>query len=184
VPRSRPVLIQSWSIFRKWTPVFRRKCDQLKKLEQWPHRRASVREPMGQQARTRTSGAMTRLSRCFQRTGAPKNTPREIIEKLNREINAGLVDPRIKARLESTPGRPRIDREIEWLGRPMGFLQHPVIFFTRPQCRTDFLFRCRAYNRSGRLPEHRSVEIDSASDVWGRFVLNRLEAGRKTRRIG
>jgi len=31
--------------------------------------------------------------------GAPKNTPVEIIEKLNREINAGLADPEIKARL-------------------------------------------------------------------------------------
>jgi tripartite-type tricarboxylate transporter receptor subunit TctC len=31
--------------------------------------------------------------------GAPKNTPDEIIDRLNREINAALVDPRIKARL-------------------------------------------------------------------------------------
>jgi tripartite-type tricarboxylate transporter receptor subunit TctC len=30
--------------------------------------------------------------------GAPKNTPAEIIEKLNKEINAGLVSPGIKAR--------------------------------------------------------------------------------------
>jgi tripartite-type tricarboxylate transporter receptor subunit TctC len=43
--------------------------------------------------------------------GAPKNTPSEIIDKLNREINAGLADPKIKARfadLGSTvlPGSP------------------------------------------------------------------------------
>ena len=31
--------------------------------------------------------------------GVPKNTPAEIIDKLNREINAGLGDPKIKARL-------------------------------------------------------------------------------------
>ena len=31
--------------------------------------------------------------------GAPKNTPVEIIAKLNVEINAGLADPKIKARL-------------------------------------------------------------------------------------
>jgi tripartite-type tricarboxylate transporter receptor subunit TctC len=31
--------------------------------------------------------------------GAPRNTPAEIIDKLNREINAGLADPKIKARL-------------------------------------------------------------------------------------
>jgi tripartite-type tricarboxylate transporter receptor subunit TctC len=31
--------------------------------------------------------------------GAPKNTPAEIIEKLNKEINAGLANPKIKERL-------------------------------------------------------------------------------------
>jgi tripartite-type tricarboxylate transporter receptor subunit TctC len=36
--------------------------------------------------------------------GAPINTPPEIIEKLNREINAGLADPRLKARLAELDG--------------------------------------------------------------------------------
>ena len=31
--------------------------------------------------------------------GAPKGTPPEIIERLNREINAALVDPTVKARM-------------------------------------------------------------------------------------
>jgi len=31
--------------------------------------------------------------------GAPKNTPTEIIDRLNKEINAALADPKIKARL-------------------------------------------------------------------------------------
>jgi tripartite-type tricarboxylate transporter receptor subunit TctC len=31
--------------------------------------------------------------------GAPKNTPPEIVDRLNREINAGLADPQFKARL-------------------------------------------------------------------------------------
>src|SRR5262249_9820217 len=30
---------------------------------------------------------------------APKRTPADIVDKLNREINAGLVDPKMKARL-------------------------------------------------------------------------------------
>jgi len=30
--------------------------------------------------------------------GAPRNTPNEIIEKLNTDINAGLADPKLKAR--------------------------------------------------------------------------------------
>jgi tripartite-type tricarboxylate transporter receptor subunit TctC len=31
--------------------------------------------------------------------GAPRNTPVEVIDKLNKEINAGLADPKLKARL-------------------------------------------------------------------------------------
>ena len=36
--------------------------------------------------------------------GAPKNTPAEIIDKLNKEINAALADPKIKARLADLGG--------------------------------------------------------------------------------
>ena len=36
--------------------------------------------------------------------GAPRNTPAEIIDKLNKEINAGLVDPRMKARFADIGG--------------------------------------------------------------------------------
>jgi tripartite-type tricarboxylate transporter receptor subunit TctC len=36
--------------------------------------------------------------------GAPRNTPAEIIEKLNNEINAGLADPGIKGRLANFGG--------------------------------------------------------------------------------
>jgi tripartite-type tricarboxylate transporter receptor subunit TctC len=43
--------------------------------------------------------------------GAPKNTPAEIIDKLNREINAGLADAKLKARFADLgatviPGSP------------------------------------------------------------------------------
>jgi tripartite-type tricarboxylate transporter receptor subunit TctC len=31
--------------------------------------------------------------------GAPKNTPTEIVDRLNGEINAGVADPKIRARL-------------------------------------------------------------------------------------
>jgi tripartite-type tricarboxylate transporter receptor subunit TctC len=40
----------------------------------------------------------------WQGVGAPKNTPIEIIEKLNREINASLADPRMRARLADLGG--------------------------------------------------------------------------------
>jgi tripartite-type tricarboxylate transporter receptor subunit TctC len=36
--------------------------------------------------------------------GAPKATPAEIVEKLNREINAGLADAKMKARLAELGG--------------------------------------------------------------------------------
>ena len=36
--------------------------------------------------------------------GAPKNTPAEIVDKLNKEINAGLADPKVKARLADLDG--------------------------------------------------------------------------------
>src|SRR5690349_14718535 len=37
--------------------------------------------------------------------GAPKNTPADIIDKLNREINAGLADPKTKARSGASSSR-------------------------------------------------------------------------------
>jgi tripartite-type tricarboxylate transporter receptor subunit TctC len=36
--------------------------------------------------------------------GAPKNTPADIVDKLNKEINAGLADPKMKARLADLGG--------------------------------------------------------------------------------
>jgi tripartite-type tricarboxylate transporter receptor subunit TctC len=36
--------------------------------------------------------------------GAPKSTPAEIVDKLNRDINAALADPRMKARLADLGG--------------------------------------------------------------------------------
>jgi tripartite-type tricarboxylate transporter receptor subunit TctC len=63
----------------------------------------------------------------WQGVGAPKNTPADIIEKLNNDINAGLVDPKMKARLADLgatpfPGSPAdfgtlIAVEIEKLGK-------------------------------------------------------------------
>jgi tripartite-type tricarboxylate transporter receptor subunit TctC len=36
--------------------------------------------------------------------GAPRNTPAEIVERLNKEINAGLADPTLKARIGELGG--------------------------------------------------------------------------------
>jgi tripartite-type tricarboxylate transporter receptor subunit TctC len=61
----------------------------------------------------------------------PKNTPAEIIDKLNREINAALADPKLRARLADLggtmlPGSPAdfgkfIVEEIEKWGKVVKF---------------------------------------------------------------
>ena len=38
-------------------------------------------------------------ARGWSRVGSPKSTPTEVIDKLNREINTALADPKFKAQL-------------------------------------------------------------------------------------
>jgi tripartite-type tricarboxylate transporter receptor subunit TctC len=45
--------------------------------------------------------------------GVPSATPNEIVERLNREINAGLADPGIKARLAEVGGVPLVHSVAE-----------------------------------------------------------------------
>jgi tripartite-type tricarboxylate transporter receptor subunit TctC len=63
--------------------------------------------------------------------GAPRNAPVEIVDKLNTEINAALVDPKMKARLAqwgatTLPGSPidfgkLIAKETEKWGKVVKF---------------------------------------------------------------
>jgi tripartite-type tricarboxylate transporter receptor subunit TctC len=46
--------------------------------------------------------------------GVPRSTPSEIIERLNREINAGLMNPTIKARLAEVATTPKIFTPAEF----------------------------------------------------------------------
>jgi tripartite-type tricarboxylate transporter receptor subunit TctC len=46
--------------------------------------------------------------------GAPRNTPAEIVDKLNKEMNATLADPKFKARLADLGG-------TELSGSPLDF---------------------------------------------------------------
>jgi tripartite-type tricarboxylate transporter receptor subunit TctC len=46
--------------------------------------------------------------------GAPKNTPSEIIALLNKEINAGLADPKLKARFADLGGTPFPDTPADF----------------------------------------------------------------------
>jgi tripartite-type tricarboxylate transporter receptor subunit TctC len=42
----------------------------------------------------------------FYGIGAPRSTPPEIVDKLNKEVNAGLADPKMRARLADLGGTP------------------------------------------------------------------------------
>src|SRR5712691_1115876 len=44
------------------------------------------------------------VSSAWWGVGAPRNTPIAIVDKLNKEINAGLADPKLKARLADLGG--------------------------------------------------------------------------------
>ena len=50
----------------------------------------------------------------WQGLGAPKNTPVEIVDKLNKEINAGLIDPKVRARFADMGAAP-------FVASPSGF---------------------------------------------------------------
>src|SRR5262249_13124278 len=50
----------------------------------------------------------------FVAIGAPKNTPTEIIGRLNHEINAGLADPKIKARLTELGGTAFVGSAVDF----------------------------------------------------------------------
>jgi tripartite-type tricarboxylate transporter receptor subunit TctC len=44
----------------------------------------------------------------WQGIGAPKDTPADIVNRLNEEINAGLADPKVKTRLADLGGAPLV----------------------------------------------------------------------------
>ena len=46
------------------------------------------------------------LARSNRPEAAPKNTPSEIVDRLNKEINAVLADPKFKARFAELGGTP------------------------------------------------------------------------------
>jgi tripartite-type tricarboxylate transporter receptor subunit TctC len=50
----------------------------------------------------------------WQGIGAPRNTPAEIIDRLNKEINAGLAEPRIKARIADLGGTVFVSSPAEF----------------------------------------------------------------------
>jgi tripartite-type tricarboxylate transporter receptor subunit TctC len=80
------------------------------------HIRAGKLRPLAVTIKTRSptlpdTPAMAEFLQGFEASawsaiGAPRKTPTEIIDRLNREINAGLADPAIMARLANLGGMP------------------------------------------------------------------------------
>jgi tripartite-type tricarboxylate transporter receptor subunit TctC len=48
------------------------------------------------------------------RIGAPRNPPADIIGRLNNEINAGLADPKVKARVADLGGMELVSSPAEF----------------------------------------------------------------------
>jgi len=46
--------------------------------------------------------------------GAPRNTPTDIVERLNKEVNAGLADPKLKDRIFDLGGSPLVLSHAEF----------------------------------------------------------------------
>jgi tripartite-type tricarboxylate transporter receptor subunit TctC len=51
-----------------------------------------------------TESLLTFEASAYMGVGAPRNTQVEIVERLNKEINAGLADPGLKARFAELSG--------------------------------------------------------------------------------
>jgi tripartite-type tricarboxylate transporter receptor subunit TctC len=81
-----------------------------------PHIRAGTLRPLGVTTAARLDAlpdvpALAEFVMDYEATawhgiGAPRNTPAEIVDKLNREVNAALADPNIKARLADVVYEP------------------------------------------------------------------------------
>jgi tripartite-type tricarboxylate transporter receptor subunit TctC len=50
----------------------------------------------------------------WQGIGAPRNTPTEVVDKLNKEINAALADPKMKARLADLGSTPFVNSPADF----------------------------------------------------------------------
>jgi hypothetical protein len=80
-----------------WTAL---SCDSSLTITLWHINAQSGRRPPHQTRSFRRCLFNVRIKRTFRAAPhrAPKDTPAEIAEKLNKEINTALADPRTKAR--------------------------------------------------------------------------------------
>src|SRR5262249_49981207 len=91
--------------------------------------------------------------------GVPKNTPAEIIDKLNKEINAGLADPNMKTRLADVGGTvlagspadfgKLIAEETEKWGKVVRFTGETLAAHRRPRAERSTSAFCSIWRRTG-----------------------------------
>jgi hypothetical protein len=95
-------------------------------------KRVSISRSLGCNSRSDAAGSPGMIeATAWYGIAAPKDTSSEIVDKLNKEINAGLADPKIKARLADLagaviPGSPAdfgklVAEEIEKWGKVVKF---------------------------------------------------------------
>src|SRR5262249_19875739 len=99
-------------------PCLPTKTDKLPSGSQWRRIRFAITVgsspgfasslPIGRPWRSVTTTLPGYEATVWTGVGAPRGTPPEIIERLNREINAGLANPTIKARLAQVATTPKI----------------------------------------------------------------------------
>jgi Tripartite tricarboxylate transporter family receptor len=89
--------------------------------------------------------------------GAPRNTPVEIIQRLNKEINAGLADPKLKASALSWRARLEAPRCPARLLPPPA---HRAVPASRPLSRREVLASSTV---------HRPHARPAGQRMWGRL---------------
>jgi hypothetical protein len=93
--------------------------------------------------------------------GAPKNTPAEIVSKLNSEINAGLADPKLKARLADLGVDPMSVTSADFC---------KLIADERPRAglrRTAAPHRAKRSPTAEVFPRKQLIFLRCPSSVWG-----------------
>jgi tripartite-type tricarboxylate transporter receptor subunit TctC len=84
--------------------------------------------------------------------GVPKGTPAEIVERLNREVNAALADPAVKARMADLGSEPPPARSPTSPSSSPRKLRSGLRWSNSPASRRSRPIICDAVAESGRTP--------------------------------
>ena len=107
--------------------------------------------------------------------GAPKATPAEIVEKLNKEINASLADPKLRARLADLGGTPLVGSPADF-GKLIAEETEKWAQVIRAECIDELLELAGADNS----PRSRSDLVNALQ--WAQMFYNDEREDRSRRR--